>query len=213
MAIEQSIIMGIALAWLFVRMLEESQRNDERAERYERVIALQHGAVLEVDRAAVGLDLDVAADDDIGAERDVAADDQALGVAQRRRARREARLEVRDELEVVRIEVDVRRRAVARRREDDAAVVGHLVGVRAQREQVVRRLDRREAVARDRSARAPSITPSAAPIAVSIWKTSGDAGSDGSTVLTLRISGRPSMPPRRSSSAATPAGRTRSCSC
>jgi cytochrome c oxidase assembly factor CtaG len=37
MAIEQSIVMGIALAWLFVRMLEESQRADERAERYERV--------------------------------------------------------------------------------------------------------------------------------------------------------------------------------
>ena len=34
MAIEQSIVMGIAIAWLFVRMLEESQRDDERAERY-----------------------------------------------------------------------------------------------------------------------------------------------------------------------------------
>jgi putative membrane protein len=34
MAIEQSIVMGIAVAWLFVRMLEESQRSDERAERY-----------------------------------------------------------------------------------------------------------------------------------------------------------------------------------
>jgi cytochrome c oxidase assembly factor CtaG len=34
MAIEQSIVMGIALAWLFVRMLGESQRADERAERY-----------------------------------------------------------------------------------------------------------------------------------------------------------------------------------
>jgi len=34
MAIEQSIVMGIALAWLFVRMLDESQRADERAERY-----------------------------------------------------------------------------------------------------------------------------------------------------------------------------------
>jgi len=34
MAIEQSIVMGVALAWLFVRMLEESQRGDERAERY-----------------------------------------------------------------------------------------------------------------------------------------------------------------------------------
>jgi putative membrane protein len=35
MAIEQSIVMGIALAWLFIRMLGESQRSDERAERYE----------------------------------------------------------------------------------------------------------------------------------------------------------------------------------
>jgi cytochrome c oxidase assembly factor CtaG len=35
MAVEQSIVMGIALAWLFVRMLGESQRGDERAERYE----------------------------------------------------------------------------------------------------------------------------------------------------------------------------------
>jgi cytochrome c oxidase assembly factor CtaG len=35
MAIEQSIVMGIALAWLFIRMLGESQRTDERAERYE----------------------------------------------------------------------------------------------------------------------------------------------------------------------------------
>lgn len=34
MAIEQSIIMGIALAWLFVRALEESDRADERAERF-----------------------------------------------------------------------------------------------------------------------------------------------------------------------------------
>lgn len=34
MALEQSVVMGIALAWLFVVMLGESQRNDERAERY-----------------------------------------------------------------------------------------------------------------------------------------------------------------------------------
>lgn len=34
MAVEQSIVMGIALAWLFVRMLDESQRADERSERY-----------------------------------------------------------------------------------------------------------------------------------------------------------------------------------
>jgi cytochrome c oxidase assembly factor CtaG len=37
MAIEQSVVMGIALAWLFVRMLDESQRNDERDERYGTV--------------------------------------------------------------------------------------------------------------------------------------------------------------------------------
>ena len=37
MAVEQSIVMGVALAWLFVRMLEESQRSDERAERYGQV--------------------------------------------------------------------------------------------------------------------------------------------------------------------------------
>ena len=35
MALEQSIVMGIALAWLFVRMLSEADREDERAERYE----------------------------------------------------------------------------------------------------------------------------------------------------------------------------------
>jgi cytochrome c oxidase assembly factor CtaG len=37
MAIEQSVVMGVALAWLFVRMLDESQRNDERDERYGTV--------------------------------------------------------------------------------------------------------------------------------------------------------------------------------
>jgi len=34
MALEQSIVMGIALAWLFARMLGESEREEERAERY-----------------------------------------------------------------------------------------------------------------------------------------------------------------------------------
>ena len=34
MALEQSIVMGIALAWLFVRMLSESDEEDERLERY-----------------------------------------------------------------------------------------------------------------------------------------------------------------------------------
>jgi cytochrome c oxidase assembly factor CtaG len=35
MALEQSVIMGVALAWLFVRMLAESEREQERRERYE----------------------------------------------------------------------------------------------------------------------------------------------------------------------------------
>lgn len=35
MAVEQSLVMGAALAWLFIRMLGESQRTDERGERYE----------------------------------------------------------------------------------------------------------------------------------------------------------------------------------
>jgi putative membrane protein len=34
MALEQSIVMGIALAYLFARMLEESEEEDRRAERY-----------------------------------------------------------------------------------------------------------------------------------------------------------------------------------
>jgi cytochrome c oxidase assembly factor CtaG len=34
MALEQSIVMGIALAWLFARMLSESEEEDLRAERY-----------------------------------------------------------------------------------------------------------------------------------------------------------------------------------
>jgi len=34
MALEQSIIMGIALTWLFVRMINESEREERRKERY-----------------------------------------------------------------------------------------------------------------------------------------------------------------------------------
>jgi putative membrane protein len=34
MALEQSIIMGIVLAWLFARMLAESEKEEQRAERY-----------------------------------------------------------------------------------------------------------------------------------------------------------------------------------
>ena len=35
MALEQSLVMGVALVYLFVRMLSEAEREDERAERYE----------------------------------------------------------------------------------------------------------------------------------------------------------------------------------
>ena len=34
MALEQSLVMGVALAYLFVRMLAESEAEDQRAERY-----------------------------------------------------------------------------------------------------------------------------------------------------------------------------------
>jgi len=35
MALEQSLVMGVALVFLFTRMLAESDREDERADRYE----------------------------------------------------------------------------------------------------------------------------------------------------------------------------------
>ena len=34
MALEQSLVMGVALAYLFIRMLQESEEEDQRAERY-----------------------------------------------------------------------------------------------------------------------------------------------------------------------------------
>jgi putative membrane protein len=37
MALEQSVVMGIALVWLFVRMLGESEASQERAERFQLV--------------------------------------------------------------------------------------------------------------------------------------------------------------------------------
>ncbi len=39
MALEQSIVMGIAIAWLFMRALAESEREQERRERYEERLA------------------------------------------------------------------------------------------------------------------------------------------------------------------------------
>ena len=37
MALEQSLVMGVALAYLFIRMLSESEEEDQRAERYGTV--------------------------------------------------------------------------------------------------------------------------------------------------------------------------------
>jgi len=34
MALEQSIVMGIALVWLFIRALAESEAEEQRSERY-----------------------------------------------------------------------------------------------------------------------------------------------------------------------------------
>ena len=77
-------------------------------------------------------------------KRDVAADDEAPALPQRRRAVREARLEVVDALEVGGVERDVRRLGHAL----DAAVAAQAVDVRAQRQQVVGGLDGDEARAR-----------------------------------------------------------------
>ena len=77
---------------------------------------------------------------------------QALGGHQRRRALREARLEVVQQLEVRRVEHRHRRPGALgrpRRGQHDLRVLGEHVGVGAQHEQVVRGLDRREAPPRD----------------------------------------------------------------
>ena len=109
----------------------------------------------------------------------------------------------REQLVVLGVEVDDRRRRRARRASSTRGVLGEHVGVGAQR-----RAGRwssspaRSAARGTRSARAPSKTPIAAPIAVSSWTTSGDDGSVGSTVLRLTIIGRPSTPSRSSSSVA-----------
>jgi len=90
-----------------------------------------------------------AAHDDPRAEGDVTAHRQPLRLHERRRPRREARLEVAHELEVVGVKLHERRGGVvALRRDGDGTVVVQDVGVGAQRQQVVGRLDGREALAR-----------------------------------------------------------------
>ena len=53
MALEQSLVMGVALAYLFVRMLSESEAEDQRAERYAAV-GLALGQHAQVARRAPG---------------------------------------------------------------------------------------------------------------------------------------------------------------
>src|SRR3954468_13810271 len=104
-------------------------------------LAAEHAAGGGVARLALPrLHLHVAARDDAGAERHVAAHDEALGAGERRRPGGEAALEVRDRLEVRGVELDERLVAVAHH----TRVLVEPVDVRAQHEQVVGRLDRRE---------------------------------------------------------------------
>jgi cytochrome c oxidase assembly factor CtaG len=52
MALEQSIVMGIAVVWLFIRMLSESEEQAQRAERYEDMALAGSGPETRQPRAA-----------------------------------------------------------------------------------------------------------------------------------------------------------------
>jgi putative membrane protein len=73
MGLEQSLVMGVGLAYLFARMLTESEAADRREERLEDLAVADRG------RAVHARD---AADDDVGAEGDVAVDIEALRLDQ-----------------------------------------------------------------------------------------------------------------------------------
>ncbi len=75
MALEQSVVMGTALAFLFVAALRDSERQAQR----EDSLAAENGAVR--DRLAAG-QRDVALDADAGAEGDVALDAQSTAADQ-----------------------------------------------------------------------------------------------------------------------------------
>ena len=155
MALEQSIVMGIALAWLFARMLAESERANEREERVRgrrggAAPGRRGGRPHAPRRIARAAQPSSTAPSSISAGPSTVTDPrtatsrpnvtspahrQPLRRAQRRRAVREARVEVAQELEVVVVQVDERRRRAARG-EHDAGAVAQLVGVRAQHEQV-----------------------------------------------------------------------------
>ena len=65
MGLEQSLVMGVGLAYLFARMLSEADDADRREERLEDLAVADRGRPL---------DTGAAADDDVGAEGDVPVD-------------------------------------------------------------------------------------------------------------------------------------------
>ena len=147
--------------------------------------------------AAVGVERDVADDLDAVAEGPVALDGERVGLAQRRRAVGEALVEVADQL--VELAVERRRRAPRRRpgrarspcrgrRRRSAAPAGRWSSSPAGTGRGRPRSCGRPRTPRSRR---PSRSRSGSPRA---W-----TGRPGSRCLALRISGRPSTPPRASS--------------
>ena len=137
-------------------------------------LALEDRSVLDAQPAvAVVLDGDRPAHHHVRAERDVALDRQAVARDERRRAGRGSAPRSRPAACSARR----RGRRAARRRGPppscDPRVVGEHVGVRAQGEQVVVVFTGANRRRGTRSARAPSKTSIAAPIAVSSWTTVG----------------------------------------
>mmetsp|Transcript_34167 Transcript_34167/g.93981 ORF Transcript_34167/g.93981 Transcript_34167/m.93981 type:complete len:329 (+) Transcript_34167:149-1135(+) len=117
--------------------------------RLERDGGVLVGAALEpLGRAGLVDDLDLALEDDLLVEGHLALDRQLGAVDQRRRAVLHQAHHVVHKL-VAPVELDVGRHAVALRLEDHPEVVCDLVRVRHEREHVRRRLDGREARARD----------------------------------------------------------------
>lgn len=89
MALEQTLVMGVALAFLVIRGLAEAERQNLREDAAaDRLAAQQHAGRLAAQQAPAGhvprpVDRDVALDHDAGAERDVTAHAQPLASDQR----------------------------------------------------------------------------------------------------------------------------------
>ncbi len=139
---------------------------------------------------ACGLDGDVADDFDVFAECDVAVDGEGFAVEEGGCAIGEAGGEVGPEFVVAGIEFDGGRFAVAARVEEEACVVAQGIGIGPEGEEVVGRLDGRKRVRGISMTCAPGSMARALPMAVSSWRTGGELGSRGSTVLRLIITGR-----------------------